>query len=102
MVKKIELLKRYSHVSRVSEVVGEWELCIGQQQLKIKINSDHKGNFEHKTSHFYHGTDQSSPYVLDNNGGRTIEEALHSAMNQLLSLYDPSDEQAVWKNNSSY
>jgi hypothetical protein len=102
MDKYMALLKAYTQVSEVTEVVGEWKLWIGQQKVKIKISRSENGSYIHVTSHFYHGSKQTGAYISSRNSGVSIEETLHSAMNQLLSFYDPNDTKAIWKENDNY
>jgi hypothetical protein len=102
MNKYMDLLQAYTQVSEVTEVVGEWKLWIGEQTIKIKISRSENGNYIHVTSHFYHGSKQNAAYISSRNSGGSIEETLHSAMNQLLSFYDPNDADAIWKENDNY
>jgi hypothetical protein len=102
MNKYMELLKTYTQVSEVTEVVGEWKIWIGGQKIKIKISRSENGSYIHVTSHFYHGSTQTEAYISSRNSGDSIEETLHSAMNQLLSFYDPTDTNAIWKENEGY
>jgi hypothetical protein len=100
--KYMDLLKTYTQVSEVTEVVGEWKLWIGEQKVKIKISRSENGSYIHLTSHFYRGSKQTGAYISSFNSGVSIEETLHSAMNQLLSFYDPNDANAIWEENDSY
>jgi hypothetical protein len=98
----LDLLTNNKHVSEVYEVVGEWEVWIGFQKVKIKIKRDINGKFVHETSHYYHGSEQAGAYISSINGYETIELALQGAIKQLLMFYDPDDEKAKWVENDSY
>ncbi|MBN2980134.1 hypothetical protein [Cohnella algarum] len=102
MTQYMELLEEYKQVIDVYEIVGEWEVWIGYQRVKIKVKKDKRGGYVSSTSHFYHGSTQAGPYISSRNDGSTIEEALRSAMSQLLSFYKTDDAKAEWVVNESY
>ncbi|REK54725.1 MAG: hypothetical protein C6W55_10355 [Thermobacillus sp.] len=98
----MELLQSYEEVIDVYEFVGEWEVWIGYQKVRIKVLKDKNGGYVSSTSHYYHGSQQAGPYISSINGGKTVEAAVREAMRQLLTFYRPDDENAKWVVNDSY
>lgn len=98
----IQYLKKISLFKYVSEVVGEWEVWVGDQPVGIKVWKQEDGTFRSDSSHLYKGTKQAGPYRPSRNTGKSIEEALDVAILQITMFYDPDDDGAKWIPNEFY
>lgn len=98
----MEIFKESKFVSEVYEVCGEWEVWIGSKAVKVRVSKDSRGKYHYNTSHYYHGSEQAGPYISSYNGLETKEGALHAAKRQILSFYNPDDDEAIWVRNENY
>jgi hypothetical protein len=91
-------------VSSACEVIAEYEIRVGDQNIKFKIKRDSSGFYFHTTSHYYQGPQQASPYISSRNIYETKEQAIVGAVNQITCFYDESHEypEDNWIVNESY
>lgn len=91
------------HIVETYEIIGEWEVWVGSQQIKVKVKKNRDGKFFHSLSHHYWGSEQAGPYVSSITGPyETAEEAIQHAQREMLSFYNPSDEKAEWVKNDYF
>jgi hypothetical protein len=83
-------------------IVGEWEVLIGDQYVKIKIKRNFHELYFYDTSHNYQGTGQASGYNSNVNGLGSVLEAIEYAINQLTKFYIEEDHGAIWNLNINY
>ncbi|MGG3873253.1 hypothetical protein [Brevibacillus laterosporus] len=92
----------HRHIDEVREVVGEWELLLREQTVKVKILKI-SDKYYYRTSHYYKSSNQASPVMSTVNGSDTITEALLLARQQIIcTSYDPQDKNAKWIPNERY
>lgn len=101
MVTHFDVLKD-NKISEVYEVVGEWEVYVGMQKVKIKVLKDENDKYYYRTSHYYHGSEQADPYISSVNRSDSLTEALLHAKSQITSFYNPDDPNARWIENEDY
>lgn len=80
-----------SKIRAVYEVVGEWEVIIGHQTVKIKVLRDEDEKYYYRTSDYYKGSEQAGPYISSINRVDSLIEALYHAKRQITSFYNPDD-----------
>jgi len=96
------LFENHPIIDEVYEVCGEWKVWVGFQPIKIRVTEDLNGKYYYETSHYYQGSQQAGPYISSINGFNSIEEAIDSAMSQILLFYREDDEEAKWIKNENY
>jgi hypothetical protein len=99
-----DILDSHRDIIEAYVVVNLYEIYIGTQKIKIKIEKDlRNGQYSYSNSHHYHGSEQASPYassrcvMLDSES-----EALGAAFNELTSFYNENDKKAIWVVNQSF
>lgn len=101
MLSYFDVLKD-TKISSIYEVVGEWEVHVGKQTVKIKVLKDENEKYHYRTSHYYKGSEQVGPYVSSINPADSLKEALYLAKKQIVSFYNPSDPNAKWIKDEDY
>jgi|GEM_PF-1570102 len=101
MSKHLDILQSYKQVVESYENVGEWRVWIhhdhiGSTEITIRIDLGSDGKYHYSTSHYYQGSNQAGPYISSRNSEDTVEQALESAMSQLLSFFKNDDDGARW------
>ena len=89
------------YIEKAYEVVGEWEINIGGQNIFIKVMKDKLGKYVYKSSHYYLGT-HSSLYIAVETEFETIDDAVREAVKDKLRYYDPEDFDSIWVINGDY
>lgn len=89
-------------ISEVYQVIEEFKIWVGDQDIKIKISIDNYGRFHHKLNYHYKGNDQADPYTSSRCIADTKKEAYMNAHSEIFSFYDPSDENGEWILNENY
>ncbi|MDQ4683054.1 hypothetical protein [Stenotrophomonas maltophilia group sp. RNC7] len=98
------LLKRFPEVNEVYILVNSFELYLGTQKIKIKIQQGIKNRkYSYSNSHHYHGSKQAGPYTSSRCVMIDSElEALHGAIEELTNFYDENDYNAKWIENEDF
>ncbi|MEK5530132.1 hypothetical protein MKX79_12210 [Viridibacillus sp. FSL R5-0468] len=86
----------------VEEVVRQFIVKISDQKIKIRITKDAHGHFQFVNSHYYQGSKQAESYIASLSNFPSEKIAIMNAKIQIVSSYDPADENGVWLENESF
>lgn len=86
----------------VEEIVSQWKVRIGGQDIGIRVTKDTLGYYQFTTSHYYHGSNQAGPYISSAANLASEKDALMHARRQIVSFYESEDTNAVWLENTLF
>lgn len=89
-------------ISEIYQVIEEFEIWVGDQNIKIKISIDNYGRYHHRINYHYKGSQQASVYLSSICIGDSKKEAYMNAYREIFGFYNPEDKKAKWILNEDY